>query len=151
MKRLSGYPNEFYWAQIFATLAVWLSGLWLLPSALEFKLQYEVDWALPLETRLPAVISHVVAAFFLLFLLGALWFGHMRAGWRKRLNRTSGAALAVMFAVLAGTGVALYYAGSETGQLFNSVVHSVVGMALLLIFVVHMLLGRRIRKRRAHH
>ncbi len=117
----------------------------MIPGALEFKLQWEVDWRLSGEQRLPMVMLHVLSGWLLLMILGALWQVHLRAGWRQRKNHLSGITLALCLCVLAVTGIGLYYLGSELGQTISSVTHSGTGILFGLIIGWHIWHGGQIR------
>lgn len=145
MKKLTGYPNWFFWLIILAISVTTLTGLFMLPWVMEFKLQWEVDFGLSGELRLPAVVMHVLLGWLLLMLLGALWHSHIRAGWRKKLNHWSGLVMSLSLITLALTGVGLYYLSSESAQLFASLLHTFLGMLLFSGFVWHYYHGRKIR------
>ncbi|MCE9686374.1 hypothetical protein LZP73_09130 [Shewanella sp. AS16] len=150
MKRLSGYPNWFFWLIITATATATLTGLFMLPWVLEFKLQWDPGVELAPGLRLPAVVMHVFFGWLLLMLLGALWHSHIRAGWRKRNNHHSGLLMSFSLLLLALSGIGLYYLGSEQGQLFASLLHSSLGLTLFSGFLWHYYHGRRLRLAQGH-
>ncbi|MCE9679156.1 hypothetical protein LZP69_08210 [Shewanella sp. AS1] len=146
MKRLTGYPNWFFWLLSSTLLAVMLSGLYMLPWVAQFKLEWEMELWLEWGYRLPAVIIHVVSAWLLFMLLGALWHSHIRSGWRKKRNHISGMIQTLSLLLLGVTGVGLYYLGSEAGQLVASLLHSFVGLLLGVTFVWHYYHGLQLRE-----
>ncbi|WP_228290877.1 hypothetical protein [Shewanella cyperi] len=146
MKRLNGYPNGFFYLLIGAMALVGLSGLAMLPWVAEFKLELDVGIQLAHGWRQPIVVSHMLAAYGLLLLLGALWQVHIRAGWRRRENHRSGLILTLSLLLLALTGLGLYYLGDEDWQLYASLLHSGLGNLLLLLFLWHWHHGIKVRR-----
>ena len=146
MKRLSGYPNWFFWLLTLSLLAVIASGLFMLPWVAEFKLQWDMDFQLAFSYRLPAVVVHVLFGWTLLMVLGALWHSHIRAGWRKKRNHISGLIQSFSLLLLALSGIGLYYLGSESAQLIASLLHTGVGLMLSGAFVWHYYHGLKIRR-----
>jgi len=71
----------------------------------------------------------------------------MRAGWLRQENVASGISLVLALAMLALTGLLLYYAGDE--DLINSavVMHIILGLMLPALLVGHILGARRARLR----
>ena len=88
---------------------------------------------------------HGAAAFATLVLLGSLLPLHVKRAWLARRNRRSGGLMLLLNALLALTGYALYYAGGETFRATASTAHLLLGLALPLLLVVHILRGRRSR------
>ena len=80
-------------------------------------------------------------------LLGALVPLHVQRAWRSRKNRVTGTAMVTFNAVLVVTSFGLYYAGSEVLRPWMSGVHTGVGLALPVLIVVHIVLGRRYASR----
>lgn len=92
---------------------------------------------------------HGLAAMLFLVCLGWLLPLHVRGGWRTGLNRRSGSAHLGWNALLALTGYALYYAGSERLRTAASTLHLLLGLGLPVMLAVHVLRGRTVRHRRA--
>lgn len=88
---------------------------------------------------------HGAAAMGILVLIGMLLSAHVRFAWRARRNRTNGSVFLSAFAVLTITGYGLYYAGGERLRAWTSWIHLAVGLALPILLLVHILLGRRTR------
>ena len=80
-----------------------------------------------------------------LLLLGALYPLHMRLGWRANRNRVSGSLMVTINGLLIVTAFGLYYSGSDVLRAWTGYVHIAVGLALPILFGVHLLLGRRSR------
>jgi hypothetical protein len=81
----------------------------------------------------------------ILVLMGMLLTGHVRFAWRARRNRGNGLLFLGAFGILSVTGYGLYYAGSESLRAWTSWIHLTVGLALPLLLVVHIWLGKRTR------
>lgn len=89
------------------------------------------------------LMLHGGAAMAALMLLGALAPLHMQRGWRAARNRIAGASMVTFNAALIVTAFGLYYAGSETLRPWMSDVHIGVGFALPIMFLIHVVLGKR--------
>lgn len=142
MKHLSGYPKWFHHALIFSLLAVAISGCLMIPTLMEFKLDMDVSWRLDGAQRVWVAGSHTLISWFLLMQTGALWHAHMRAGWRKKLNRVSGVSTALALVILAITAGGLLYLGTETALNAAAITHTVIGILLIGLIIFHMLMGR---------
>ena len=92
-----------------------------------------------------AMKIHGAAAMAILVLIGMLLSGHVRFAWRARRNRANGSIFLRAFAVLTITGYGLYYAGGESLRAWTSWIHLAVGLALPILLVIHIFLGRRTR------
>lgn len=145
MKRLSGYPRWFYRLLISALSIITFSGLLMLPTALEFKLGWDVEWRLMGREYTLIAALHLLSGILVMMILGALWQQHIKAGLRKKHNHVSGIIGASSLCILSLTGVGLYYIGSISGQLYSSIIHSSVGLLLFVLVIWHILHGRRIR------
>lgn len=86
---------------------------------------------------------HGAAAMAILVLIGMLLTAHVRVAWRARRNRGNGSLLLSALAVLTITGYGLYYAGGESLRAWTGWIHLAVGLALPLILVLHVLLGKK--------
>jgi hypothetical protein len=144
---MNGYPAGFARLVHGALLLLFLSGLLLAPGALAMRLEWEVPWALGGGQRVWAAASHATASFLTLFLLGALWTVHMRAGWLRCENVPSGAALLGAFGLLAASGLALYYAGDESLGRMALILHLGAGLALPLMLAAHIVGALRAKSR----
>ena len=91
------------------------------------------------------LMLHGITAMVALVLLGALIPLHAQRAWRAGKNRVTGSIMAGLNAVLVATAAALYYAGADTLRTFAADVHIVVGLALPILILTHIVLGRRSR------
>ena len=100
----------------------------------------------PLEPWL--IKLHGLAAFFALFLLGALAAAHIPQGWRQSSRprhasqRGTGVALCVLAGLLALSGYLLYYFAPEALRPALGWGHAALGLAMAVLALAH---GRRRR------
>lgn len=130
---------------VYATLAaVWLTGiLWLF---FHYYLMGEGEFGVaphPLEAWWLRL--HGAAALMTLFLLGMLWVLHIRPGLKRPRRRESGVVLIVIFGVLTVSGYLLYYVNSDELHDAVRLIHWVVGAALVLPLLLHVLRAQRAR------
>ncbi len=92
-----------------------------------------------------AMKIHGAAAMAILVFIGTLLSGHVKAAWRAGRNRGNGALFLGVFGILTVTGNALYYAGGEKLRTWTSWIHLAVGLALPILLVIHVLLGKKSR------
>jgi hypothetical protein len=92
-----------------------------------------------------AMKIHGGAAMAILVLIGMLLTEHVRVAWRARRNRGNGSLFLSALSVLTITGYGLYYAGGESLRAWASWVHLGLGLALPLLLIFHVWLGRRTR------
>lgn len=92
-----------------------------------------------------AMKIHGATAMVVLVLIGMLLSGHVKYAWRARRNRASGSVFLSVFAVLTITGYGLYYAGGEIVREWTSWIHLAVGLALPILLLIHIVLGRKTR------
>lgn len=92
-----------------------------------------------------AMKIHGGAAMAILVLVGMLLTGHVRSAWRARRNRGNGVLFLGAFGLLTVTGYVLYYASGENLRAWTSWIHLAVGLALPVLLVLHIWLGKRTR------
>jgi cation transport ATPase len=93
-----------------------------------------------------AMKIHGAAAMVILVLIGMLLSVHVRFAWRAHRNRANGSVFLSAFAILTITGYGLYYAGGERLRAWTSWIHLGVGLALPILLLIHIFLGRRTRR-----
>jgi len=98
------------------------------------------------ETATYLLRLHGAAAMVTLVLLGTLLPLHVRVGWRRGRNVASGIVMLATNGALVLTAFGLYYAGSESLRHWTSALHTAIGLALPLLIVAHVVLGRRARR-----
>ncbi len=74
----------------------------------------------PSTARLYLIAAHGLAAMAFLVALGAILVGHVREGWRRRLNRASGTLALTIAGLLILTAFGLYYVCEAWHPLFTS-------------------------------
>jgi hypothetical protein len=92
-----------------------------------------------------AMKIHGAAGMAILVMIGMLLNGHVKFAWRACRNRANGSIFLSAFAVLTLTGYGLYYAGGESLRAWTSWIHLGVGLALPILLLIHISLGRRTR------
>jgi len=143
---VKGYPNWFVPALLGALLLMFVTGLLLAPTTLALRADIAVPWRLPGSGRVLCAALHAAGGFALMLLVGALWSVHMRSGWRRRQQRTSGLVIGLMLLTLAATAIIVYYTGDESAGPAAALLHLGVGVALAAPFGWHWLRGRSARR-----
>jgi magnesium-transporting ATPase (P-type) len=134
LKRLQRYFLYAVLALLFLSGAAWAYwDYFQLPGDFEASAK---TWAMKI---------HGAAAMAILVMIGMLLSGHVRFAWRARRNRANGSVFLSAFAVLTITGYGLYYAGGESLRAWTSWIHLGLGLALPILLVMHILLGKRTR------
>lgn len=146
MKRLAGYPHGLYGALMLALVVLLASGIALLPSMLEMRMDYEMPWRVAGDARWAAAVTHCAAGFLLAGMVGALLAIHVRIGWRRRLNRISGTALLALLGLMVLTALGIYYFGDDFWSRSSSVTHSCAGLLATPLFIWHVIKGSRLRR-----
>jgi len=85
---------------------------------------------------------HGGAAIAMAWVVGLIWLAHVRRGWHRGRNRTSGAAMASILIVLAASGWGLYYLGDEDRRAAVALLHWTLGLAGGLWLPFHIWRGR---------
>ncbi|MBS0319076.1 MAG: hypothetical protein JSR18_00920 [Proteobacteria bacterium] len=104
--------------------------------------------ALDSERRLwlrNAVRLHALAALATVYLIGTLWFMHIRRAWRTHRNRVAGVATFVVLALLVATGYALDYLTGEAEHATMARMHWIAGLMAVAFYVVHRVRGAATR------
>src|SRR6267378_6284068 len=135
LKRLQRYFLYAVLSLVFLSGVAWAYWNYLVASPGDFEMSAKA-WAMKV---------HGAAAMAVLVLIGMLLNAHVRFAWRARRNRTNGSVFLSAFAVLTITGYGLYYAGGEMLREWTSWIHLAVGLALPILLLIHIFLGRRTR------
>lgn len=88
---------------------------------------------------------HGLAVLLFLAALGSVLPVHVRYGWRHRMNRGSGVPVLAAAGLLTLTGYGLYYLVDDDLRDWTSLVHWLVGLAAIVLLILHSLLGKRQR------
>jgi hypothetical protein len=141
---MKGYPRFFSPLLWVILTSVFITGLFLAPGALEMRLEWEVPWRLAPGMRIWLAAGHALSAFAVLSTLGGLAAVHMRAGFRRRRNLTTGLLLLAGFVALALTALGIYYLGDERLGVWASIGHLAIGLLLALPLGLHVATARRL-------
>ncbi|MGA9334841.1 MAG: hypothetical protein WBV39_11245, partial [Rudaea sp.] len=90
---------------------------------------------------------HGAGAFAALWICGLLWGLHVRPGLQLPRRRISGIVLIVMLVLLIASGYLLYYAGGERLRDAVRLLHWVVGLAIVVPLVLHVLRAKAWREK----
>lgn len=140
---MKGYPRGFRGLLLASLGLLLVTGLLLAPTTLMLRTEWSVPWRLPGEGRIGVAALHCALGFLGMMLVGALWTGHMRSGWRRRRQRASGALAAGSMLVLTLTAVGVYYLGEEGAGTIAALAHLGIGLALVAVFGWHWWHGHR--------
>ena len=91
------------------------------------------------------LMLHGISSYALLVVIGSLLPRHVRLGWVRRRNLVTGLTVTAVMAVLAATGLALYY-GSEDLHTPVKWLHVAFGLGCFALFPVHALLAAKSRQ-----
>ncbi len=80
-----------------------------------------------------------------LVLLGTLLPTHVVRAWRSGRNRLSGVALLIAIGLLVVSGYGLYYFGGDLLRNVTQWTHLGLGILEPILFIMHLILGRRTR------
>ncbi|AKJ29634.1 hypothetical protein [Caldimonas brevitalea] len=134
---MKGYPRWFTPCLLWALAALLLTGLLLVPTMLEMRLDWDPGWRLGGAARLATASLHAALAFGCTLFLGALWSVHMRAGWGRRRHRTTGLTLALLALALIVTALGVYYLADETLASGIALLHTVLGLVACACLALH--------------
>ena len=128
-------------------MLLWLSGaVWL---TLHYFLRVPGEFGVsahPLEIWWLRL--HGLMAFAALVAIGSVLPIHARRAWHLKKNRRSGLAMKSVFFWMAATGYALYYFACDDNESWLPLLHWIVGLALPLMLVFHIRVGRARNGRR---
>lgn len=143
MQKMAGYPRAFFLFLLLVFVVLATSGLLLLPNTLMMRFDWDVPFRLSGEWRLTTAALHCVFAFVIMVMVGSLASIHMRLGWRRRQHYVSGFGQVLLFAVMLGTSVGIYYLGDEILSRWSSGTHVLAGILLIAVSLWHGEIGRR--------
>lgn len=147
---MKGYPDWFSTVIIATVVFLFFTGCLLIPTMLDFRLEWDMPWKLSGKQRVTVAALHVILSYFILIIMGSLWRIHMRVGLRIKQNRYSGFIMVATLLGLTITGVGIFYLGDERLSITASVVHLLTGGLIPLLFFYHFIKGRALAKERMH-
>ncbi|RXG87918.1 cytochrome b/b6 domain-containing protein [Bradyrhizobium zhanjiangense] len=125
--------------------AVWTAtAVVALTGAAWFVLHDLID-AEPGESERLLLMLHGISAYAVLIAIGSLLPLHVRSGWHRRRKRWTGGTTLAMLALLAMTGLVLYYGGEQTREPARWI-HIAIGIACMALFPIHALLAATVRR-----
>ncbi len=133
LKRFHRYFLYVVFAVLFLSGVVWACFNYL-PQNVDFS-----------DAKSLSLKIHGAAAMATLVLIGGILTTHVRFAWRARRNRNNGIWFIGVLGILTVTGYLLYYAGNERLRLWTSWSHLAFGLALPVLLIAHIWLGRRTR------
>jgi hypothetical protein len=142
-KRLNFRLERWHRRTVYATGAVLLlSGVaWLV---LRYFLRPVSEFGETINPLEPwAMKLHGAAAMVSLFFVGSLLHMHIRRAIRAGRNLITGWAMVAVLLFLVLTGYGLYYVAGEADRPLWSVLHWAAGLAVALLFVLHIVVGRK--------
>lgn len=89
------------------------------------------------------LMLHGGSGMIVLVMFGALLPLHVRLGWRASRNRLTGSVMVTCMTLLTISAFGLYYIGHETARDWSKYGHIGIGLALPILIVFHIALGRR--------
>ncbi|MFZ3230217.1 MAG: hypothetical protein WA160_08430 [Pseudobdellovibrio sp.] len=135
---MKGYPKWFTANLISVVgMVLFFSGLLLMPTVAELRLQLNVPWRMANENRIVLAGIHVLVGFVVVAIMGALWSIHMRHEWRKKRNQLTGIILSGALFILIISGVGIFYFGNENLTMMSSLTHSAFGVLVFFIYIWH--------------
>jgi hypothetical protein len=84
-----------------------------------------------------AVRVHALAGLACVYVVGTLWFMHVRRAWRSQRNRVAGSLFFALMATLIATGYALGYLTGEGNHLAIARLHWIAGLVAACVYLVH--------------
>jgi hypothetical protein len=142
MRRPTRLPRWQEWtaytcaAALIATGLAWLAFDWWVRVEGEFGLEHH-----PAQSWL--LIAHGIGAYAFLIVAGAMIPVHIVMGWRTRRNLWSGLTLVGLCTLLALTALGLYYIAADNARSWTSLIHWIMGLAVVPVLLVHAIRGRR--------
>ena len=100
----------------------------------------------PLEHKV--LVVHGIFGYIFIFVFGFIWNIHIKK-WlsAKNKNIKSGIIMIVIFLLLSVTGLMLYYSSCEKIQQYSKITHIVLGIFCILVFLIHILKVKSLKKR----
>ena len=136
---MKGYPAFVHSLTWILMLGLLISGLLILPGMLDLKFEIDVPFRLRGEWTLIMAASHALFAFLAVGLVGALLPVHIRLNLRRHIKRLSGFTLLGATSLLILTALGIYYFGDPDLSHLSSLIHTVVGLVMGLVFILHAL------------
>lgn len=134
---MKAYPPWFYPVLITCLLLLFISGLLLIPTVFEMRLEWDVPWRLSGSERLITTAVHTLTSYLVIMAVGALSIIHIKAGLKQRKNHYSGLVVLSLMLLLMLTGIGVFYLSLPNWVVFISLVHLVLALMVILMFLFH--------------
>ena len=121
--------------------AVWLIAHYVFVESTDFGTVQS-----PIEPT--ALQIHGAMAPIFLMGLGALFPSHITRAFRSGINLKTGIFVLALLFILIATGYLLYYTGSEALRSWSSISHSIIGLLVCPILLIHIVRGRQLMRKR---
>lgn len=130
------------------TAALYATGVavWALDKAFRVETEYGPE---PSAWKSPALHAHSAIGLLFLILFGYLWSVHIEPGLKQKKKRASGWTLLSVFGVLFATVPLIFYATGDATRAAAAAVHTWLGAALIVPFLVHLRAKARGRRESA--
>jgi hypothetical protein len=133
-------------AMIHATFgALWIAGAWVFVLKHFFQTPSEFGPA-PHPWQPKILMIHGMIAVLVTYLFGWISSRHIADTWRRGVDRTSGLWLIGLIAPLIVTGFASFFLVDDSLRSWNGSIHEILGLALILPWIVHLMWGRGRRR-----
>lgn len=145
---MNGYPKYFLVFLIAIMITVLMSGLFLVPAFMVFRMESDIEWLMnfPFSSgnlRHLTTTLHAISGWLMVWLIGAIWTIHMRSHWRRHENRLSGAIFTSVWALLIVSCLGIYYFGNPDLSQLSSLIHISLGILIPFALVAHRKAGRK--------
>lgn len=94
---------------------------------------------------------HGGAAMLMLFFLGSLLNSHIRRAIKGDRNLVTGWGMVAVMLLLVATGFGLYYIAGDSDRPLWSAIHWIIGLGASVLFLLHIIIGRRSRLQDTPH
>lgn len=134
--------------QPFKTVFLFILALLFVTGAVVFVLAtwftQETDLGLQASPwQLATLQAHSVAGLMFFFLFGYLWAAHVVPSFRRRRRLFSGLFLTALCVILMFTVPLLFYASNEDLKSWAAAIHTYLGLASIVPFILHSALWRK--------
>lgn len=145
---MNGYPKSFLPLLTIVSSLLMLTGFLLIPAFVVFRLEQDIDWLMNLsitsgELRQIITVLHAIFGWSMVWFIGALWTIHIRSHWRRHENRKSGIGFILLWGMLMGTALGIYYFGNPDWSKASSIIHVLLGVIVPFMLIAHKITGKK--------
>jgi len=139
-------PARFKWIFYSCVVMLYLSGVVFFLSDHFFQVKTEFGMTPP-AAQIHILHIHSIVGLFFIFAFGYIYRVHVEPGLRGTRRRKSGISLLAVIAFLCLTVPFLFYATDESLRSSVAAIHTYIGLATVLPFLLHFLLRDRKKKK----